>query len=87
MGTSKETVHVAGRTGTAKHIDAAGMRGYRTRNQSGRLRGTRDDKRVDTIEKQYGRDFGVRGDMQLGTLLARLGYDSLHALLDSNEGK
>jgi hypothetical protein len=87
MDKRRNTGNVERRTGTAKHKDAAGMRGHRARNQGGQLRGTRDDKRVDTIEKQYGRDFGVRGDMHLGTLLARLGYDSVHALLQSDEGK
>lgn len=70
-----------------KATDALNMRGYRTRNQSGKLRGTRNDKRVDTVEKQYGRDFGVRGDMHLGTLLQKLGYDSVHALIESDVGK
>lgn len=87
MGKSEVTGRVARRTGTAKHQDAAGMRGHRTRNQGGQLRETRSDKRVDTIEKQHGRDFAVRGDVHLGTLLARLGYDSVHVLLESNEGK
>jgi hypothetical protein len=36
---------------------------------------------VGTIEEQYGRDFGVRSDMELGTLLKREGKDSLNDLL------
>ena len=32
-----------------KAEDAKNMRGYRSRNQDGKLRGTRNDKRVDTI--------------------------------------
>ena len=68
-------------------VDALNMRGHRTRNQSGRLRGTRSDKRVDTIEKQYGRDFGVRGDMHLRTLLKKLGFESVHELIQSGAGK
>lgn len=40
--------------------DDPGMRGYRPRNRTdGRLRDTRDDKHVGTLEKQYNRDFGV----------------------------
>ena len=39
--------------------DAPGMKGYRSRNQDGLLRDTRNDKHVGTVEKQYGRDFGV----------------------------
>jgi predicted deacylase len=67
--------------------DAPGMRGNRSRNQTGRLRDTRDDKHVDTLERQYGRNFDVRGDMHVGTLLDRLGYDSVHDLVQSDEGK
>jgi hypothetical protein len=36
---------------------------------------------VDTIEQQYGVDFGVRGDMHLGTLRQREGVDAIQALL------
>jgi hypothetical protein len=57
------------------------MRGQRARNDSGSLRGKRSDTRVDTIEKMYDRDFGVRGDMHLGTLLEQEGVDSLADLL------
>lgn len=67
--------------------DAPGMRGHRSRNPSGPLRDTRDDKHVGTLEKQYHRDFGVRSDMHIGTLLDDLGYDSVNDLMRSNEGK
>ena len=67
--------------------DASGMRGTRSRNQNGRLRDTRDDKHVGTLEGQYGRDFGVRSDMHVGTLLEQRGYDSVHDLIQSDEGK
>ncbi len=67
--------------------DAPGMRGYRPRNENGKLRDTRDDKLVKTLEKQYDRDFGVRGDMQVGTLLEKTGIPSVHALLQSDKGK
>ena len=67
--------------------DAPGMKGQRSRNKNGRLRDTRDDKHVDTLETQYGRDFGVRGDMHVGTLLDKLGYKSVHDLMQSDEGK
>lgn len=53
--------------------DAPGMRGRRARNDSGKLRDKRDDTQVATIEKQYNRDFGVRGDMHLDTLLKKTG--------------
>jgi hypothetical protein len=67
--------------------DAPGMRGQRARNQDGQLRDTRNDKHVGTLEKQYNRDFGVRADMQVGTLLDKLGYESVNDLIRSNEGK
>lgn len=67
--------------------DALGMRGYRSRNENGLLRDKRDDTHVATIEKQYNRDFGVRGDMQLGTLLKQTGQASLNDLIHSGEGK
>jgi hypothetical protein len=67
--------------------DAPGMRGYRPRNRGGRLRDTRNDKHVGTLEKQYNRDFGVRSDMHVGTLLEKLGVDSVNDLINRGEGK
>lgn len=67
--------------------DAPGMRGYRPRNNSGKLRDTRDDKHVGTLEKQYNRDFGVRSDMQVGTLLKNVGIKSVNDLLHGRFGK
>lgn len=67
--------------------DAPGMRGNRSRTQSGPLRDKRDDTRVGTIEKQYGRDFGVRSDMHLGTLLEQTGLSSLNDLIRSKLGR
>lgn len=67
--------------------DARGMRGYRIRNNDGQLRDTRDDKHVGTLEEQYHRDFGVRSDMQVGTLLKITGFDSVNDLLHSDLGK
>jgi hypothetical protein len=67
--------------------DAPGMHGYRSRNQDGRLRDTRDDKYVGTVEKQYNRDYGVRSDMRIGTLLDRLGVDSVNDLIHSRKGR
>jgi hypothetical protein len=68
-------------------MDAPGMRGNRSRTKSGPLRDTRDDKLVKTLEKQYDRDFGVRGDMQVGTLLDKTGKASVNDLIHSNLGK
>lgn len=67
--------------------DAPGMRGIRARNETGPLRQKREDTHVATIEKAYDRDFGVRGDMQLGTLLEKTGMASLNDLIHSDIGK
>jgi hypothetical protein len=67
--------------------DAPGMRGYRSRDQDGQLRNTRDDKHAGTLEKQYGRDFGVRSDMHVGELLKRTGEKSVNDLIESGKGK
>lgn len=67
--------------------DAPGMRGYRPRNKGGELRDKRDNTHVGTIEKKYDRDFGVRSDMQLGTLLKQTGKKSLNDLIESREGR
>jgi hypothetical protein len=62
--------------------DAPGMRGNRSRDENGQLRRKRGDTEVGTIERQYGRDFGARSDMNLKTLLEREGAGSLHELLN-----
>ncbi len=61
--------------------DAPGMRGERSRNSDGELRRKRGDTHVSTIEDQYKRDFGVRSDMELETLLRERGASSLNDLL------
>lgn len=67
---------------TAKDNDASGMRGNRSRDENGELRRKRGDTHVGSIEQTYDRDFGVRSDMHLETLLGREGVDSLHDLLN-----
>jgi hypothetical protein len=67
--------------------DAPGMRGERSRNQDGLLRDTRDDKHMGTLERQYGRDFGVRSDMHVGTYLKENGIKSVNDLISSKRGK
>ena len=67
--------------------DAPGMKGHRPSNQDGQLRDTRDDKHVGTVEKQYNRDFGVRKDMHIGTLLKKVGVYSVNDLIHSDIGK
>jgi hypothetical protein len=65
--------------------DAPGMRGYRSRNEDGELRQKRGDSHVGTTEKQYGRDFDVRSDMHLSTLLEREGVASLNDLINISD--
>lgn len=67
--------------------DAPGMRGMRSRNPSGPLRDKRNDTHVGTVEAKYNRDFGVRSDMQLGTLLEKLDVKSLNDLIKSKHGR
>jgi hypothetical protein len=67
--------------------DAPGMRGIRSRNENGQLRDKRDDTHMGTIEEQYGRDFGVRSDKQLGNFLAENGIASLNDLIQSDLGR
>ncbi len=47
----------------------------------------RDDTLVATIEKQYGIDVHVRGDMTLRTLLEERGFDSLTQFLEAYRGR
>ncbi len=47
------------------------------------FRKKRSDTKMQTIEKKYGKDFGVRSDKKLGNYLKEKGYDSLSDLLNS----
>jgi hypothetical protein len=58
------------------------MRGSRSRNASGPLRAKRGDTRIDTIERQYDIDLGVRGDMRLDTYKERTGAKSLNDIIN-----
>jgi len=40
-----------------------------------------------TIEKKYGKDFGVRSDKKLGNYLSEQGFPSLGAALKSKKRK
>lgn len=42
---------------------------------------------ISTIEKKYGRDFGVRPDKKLGNYLQEKGYGPLTQLLNIKDGK
>lgn len=61
----------------------SGMRGERTRNDTGRLRQIRSDRHMQTVRDQYGRSVAPgRGDMHLGTARKRSGK-SLTKMLHS----
>lgn len=45
------------------------------------FRRKRCDTKMGTIEKKYGKDFGVRSDKRLDTFLKERGYPSLSKLL------
>lgn len=62
--------------------DDPAMRGERSRTLDGTLREKRSDTHTGTIEAMYGVDFGVRSDMQLGTLKRREGVTTLSELLE-----
>lgn len=53
----------------------------RDKNTNGTIRKKRADTKMGTIEKMYGKDFGVRSDMQLGNFLNKKGYASLSKFL------
>lgn len=63
--------------------DAPGMRGNRSRNQTGELRQKRGDTLVGTLalEQQYG-DLGVRSDCRLDTLRERTGETSIQGIIE-----
>ena len=49
------------------------------------FRKKRSDTKIGTIEKIYGKDFGVRSDRKLGNYLKEKGYSSLGQLLKSSK--
>lgn len=58
------------------------MKTSRSKNKKGQFTAKRYDTKVETIEKQYGVDLGVRGDMKLGNYLKEKGYKSLSKMLE-----
>jgi hypothetical protein len=62
--------------------DAPGMKGQRGRNEDGQLRQKRGDTHIESIEKQYGIDLNVRGDMHLDTFLEKNNINSLNNLIN-----
>jgi len=57
------------------------METSRGKNKKGQFAVKRYDTKIKTIEKQYGVDLGVRGDMKLGNYLKQKGYKSLSRML------
>lgn len=51
------------------------------------FRKKRSDIKMGTIEKKYGKDFGVRSDKKLGKYLKEKGYASFSELLRKNGKK
>jgi len=49
--------------------------------KSGNYRKKRSDTKMGSIERKYGKDFGVRSDAKLGNYLKDKGYGSLSELL------
>ena len=47
----------------------------------GQFTAKRFDTKISTIERNYGVDLGVRGDMKLGNYLKEKGYPSLSKML------
>jgi len=64
--------------------DAPGMKGIRSRNESGPLRQKRDDTKARSIERDYGIDLNVRGDMLLRTLKEVRNVKSLSDLIEKS---
>lgn len=53
----------------------------RTKNSNGQFAAKRFDTKISTIEKQYGLELGVNGNMKLGNYLKAKGYPSLSKML------
>lgn len=62
--------------------DAPGMKGPRSRNDSGELRRKRGDTHAGTIEQQYHIDLAVRSDKRLDNVLRDEGVNSLNDLIE-----
>ena len=62
--------------------DDPAMAGCRSRNEGkGQLRQKRGDTQASTIEREYGVDLGVRGDMRLDTLREITGATSIEGVI------
>ncbi|MBD3330270.1 hypothetical protein GF354_01935 [Candidatus Peregrinibacteria bacterium] len=52
-----------------------------TPGKTGQYKSKRNGTQMKTIEKIYGKDFGIRNDKKLGNYLKEKGYNSLSQLL------
>ncbi len=59
----------------------------RQRTSRGQFRAKRGDTKIGTIEKEFGVDFGVRSDTELGTYLKNQGLPSLAKALKIVKGE
>lgn len=57
------------------------MQDYRSRTEHGPLRAKCGDTHIETIEKKYGIDLEVRGDMHWATYKKLTGVESLNNLI------
>lgn len=57
------------------------MTTQRAKTKEGKFVAKRFDTKISTIEKQYGVDLGVKGNMKLGNYLIKQGYPSLSKML------
>lgn len=57
------------------------MTTQREKTKDGKFVAKRFDTKISTIEKQYGVDLGVNGNMKLGNYLIKQGYPSLSKML------
>jgi len=55
--------------------------GDRQQTEHGQIRRKRGDTLIETVEEEYGVDFGVRGDTKLSTYLEENGFSSLSKAL------
>lgn len=64
--------------------NAQNMSGHAARTQHGRLRKIRGDTKIETLEKRYEADFGVRGDMRWDTFKEAKKVGSVKEALEKN---
>lgn len=61
------------------------MANTRSKNKNGKFKRKRKDTHIGTIEKIYGKDYGVRSDMHLDSYLKKNGFGSLAELIKGGQ--